>query len=211
MPITLPKFRIHYTPAPKVACSSLKSWFFHLENGRPFENMVRNGGVFHIHNYYSTTPFRKLAHGDSERFWKFAVVRDPVRRLISCYSNRVVYYNELSDRHLSPEKVKSGANPSPSLEEFIEKLEIYMDASDSIKHHASPLVYFLGDMASYYDRVFKIEELPLLEDELNGRTGGAIKIPHEQAGGPKIDAASLSTNSLDKIRAIYKADYDVFF
>lgn len=141
MPIIIPKLQIHYTPVPKAACSSIKNWFFQLENGMPFKNSIRNGSAFHIHSYYSTTPFRKIPPQKADALWKFAVIRDPAKRLVSCYANRVVHYNELGNGRLSLAMIEMGAAPNPSLEYFIENLETYMSASASINHHASPLTF----------------------------------------------------------------------
>lgn len=210
MGIAIPKHRLHYTPVPKAACSSIKSLLYFIENGEFFRNSVRSGRVFHIHNYYHTRPFSPMPPAQQARFWKFAVVRDPVRRLLSCYSNRVRHYNELSEKHISAESIASGATPNPSLEEFVEKLELYMRASESIRHHAMPQAHFLGDSAAYYDRIFQMNELKDLEQELGDRVGTPLTLPHEQIGGIRISISDLSASAIDKIRQFYARDYDVF-
>jgi hypothetical protein len=58
----LDRYGLSYFPVPKCACSSLKAFFFELENGRPFQNYRANGKVIHIHHVYRTLPFETTRH-----------------------------------------------------------------------------------------------------------------------------------------------------
>lgn len=210
MAIVLNKWKISYVPVPKAACSSLKLMFFHLENGRDFQPAMRNGQMFHIHRFYATTAFASLPHAAIQDHWRIAVVRDPVKRFLSCYSNRVCHYKELSQRHLPPDAIRSGATPNPSLEEFVEKLELYRQYSKPIKHHTDPQIFFLGEDENYFHRIFQMHELQELVHEVSARTKTPLELPHAQSHGPKLSTSELSANAVTKIKKFYQQDYDCF-
>lgn len=106
------KHKISYYPVPKCACTSLKLVFFRIENGYDFRNFRVNGKMRYIHSFYASRKFANARDLDGDDHFRFAVVRDPVERLLSCYSNRVLYYRELSARKLSPEATAAGCRPT---------------------------------------------------------------------------------------------------
>lgn len=207
MAITLPQQRIAYFPAPKSACTSIKSLFFQIENGAPFKPLVRHGQMFHIHNFYGTVPFGRVAHDRLQDFWRFAVYRDPIARFLSCYSNRVLHFRELSAAMLSAEAKQAGAVPDPDLETFIERIEIYRHYSPSIQHHCAPQVQFLGRDPAYFQRIFTMQSLGEMVDELSQRTGRTLQLPHEQRGGPKLTPDDLSAKAHAALEQLYRADF----
>lgn len=211
MAIIVDKIKLAYFPAPKVACTSLKTMFYKIENEHDFIPSVRNSVKFHIHSYYPTSPFARTSHERIKDYHRICVVRDPIRRFLSNYSNRVCFHKELSSKHLSSEAIKDGAIPDPSLEDFVERLEIYRKHSASIKHHTDPQALFLGADQKYYTKVYQMSELDELRGDLSHRSGMDLTLPHVQNGGPKINADSLSGNAADKVMEFYKKDYDAYY
>lgn len=210
MTIIVDKFKLAYLPVPKIACTSLKEVFYRIENGQDFVPAVRNSGMFHIHHFYPTPPFRNVPRGRIKDHYRFCVVRDPLKRLLSCYSNRVLHHRELAARHLSTEAIAAGAIPDPDLETFVERLEIYRKHSAQILHHSEPQVVFLGPDTGYFSHIYQMAELPRLIADLSDRTGMALSLPHSQSGGPKLSPDDLSSAARDKLLAFYRADYDAF-
>lgn len=209
MPLIDPAHGIAFYPVPKNACTSLKFVFFQMENDWPFRRSLRYGKVFHIHSYYGTVPFEPVAE-QPMRYWKFAVLRDPLSRMVSCYRNRVLHHRELEAARLGPEARAAGALPHPDLETFVERLEIYRAASVSIRHHTDPHVVFLGRNPAYFDRLYQMSELDALVEELTRRTGRALDLGREQSGGPPMDVSALSANAVEKLRRFYAEDYDTY-
>ncbi|MFT4012588.1 MAG: sulfotransferase family 2 domain-containing protein [Paracoccus sp. (in: a-proteobacteria)] len=207
MALILPSQRIAYFPVPKVACTSIKSMFFEIENGRPFQPLRRFGQMFHIHNFYGTQPFARQDLKGVADFWRFAVYRDPVARFLSCYSNRVLHFRELSAQMLSPAAQKAGALPDPDLDSFVERIELYREFSPSIRHHVAPQVSFLGRDPGYFQQIYTMAELPQMVAELSQRIGRSLRLPHEQRGGPKLTPADLSANAQERLAQIYRADF----
>lgn len=210
MAIIVDKIKIAYVPSPKVACTSLKTMFYRIENDRDFVPSIRNSAKFYIHGYYPTVPFARTPQEKIRDFFRICVVRDPVKRFLSSYSNRVCFHKELNEKRLSSEAIKAGAIPDPSLEEFVERLELYRKHSNSILHHTDPQVVFLGGDPGYYSRIYQMNELENLRNDLSSRSGMDLNLPHAQNGGPKIEPASLSANAMEKIKAFYWKDYDSY-
>lgn len=210
MAIIVDKIKVAYIPSPKVACTSLKAMFYRIENEHDFVPTIRNSVKFHIHGYYPTVPFRKNIQERIRDHHVICVVRDPVRRFVSCYSNRVCFHKELSEKRLSSEAIIAGAMPNPSLEDFVERLEIYRHYSPSIAHHTDPQATFLGENSKIYSRIYQMDELDNLRQDLSERANMPLDLPHAQNGGPKIPVEALSANASEKIKAFYQKDYQCY-
>lgn len=200
MTVILNQRKILFVTVPKVACTSIKKTLFKIENGFQFRNFMANGTLRHIHDMsiYPAIAFKDIDQSKVAGFTKYTMVRDPVLRFLSAYSNRVGFYKELSEKNIAG----SGLKPDPDIHEFIASLQEYRSASRSIWLHTAPLVVFLGEDPTYYDRIFDISEIADLAATL-----GVEKISHEQTGGEKIDPAILSSDELSKVINFYAADY----
>jgi hypothetical protein len=210
MAVILSEPKISYTAVPKNACTSLKLAFYYLQNNESFEPSVKNGKPFYIHNCYPSAAFKPQPPQVAAQYWKTAVLREPVARLLSCYVNRVLNLRELDASQISAEDQAMGATPRPKFEEFVEKMELYRGISPSIQHHTDPHVFFLGDDAGYYDRLFQMNELEDFRAELIARTGKEFVLHREQGSGNKMKASDLSADLVQKIKDFYKVDYDTF-
>ena len=209
MAVELTQFNTVYFPVPKVACTSIKHLLYLIEHGEPFQETVVDGKVQHIHaTVYGTPSFFDVDHARYAGHFRFAVVRDPVARLLSAYTNRVVFYHELSERVIDADlAARLGVRPDPSIEEFIDGIDKYRFLSRSIWHHTEPQSVFLGPDLGYFDKVYRLSELSQMMEELCRRTGMALELPHEQSGGPKLDAASLAPRSLRRAVEYCSGDY----
>jgi hypothetical protein len=210
MPVILSEPKITYTAVPKNACTSLKFAFYFLQNGEAFEPSIKNGKPFHIHTCYPSAAFKPKNPAVAAEYWKTAVLREPVHRLLSCYVNRVLNLGELDAAMISAEDLEKGATPRPSFAEFVEKMDLYRSLSSSIKHHTEPHVFFLGNDAGYYDRLFQMNELEVFRAELIARTGKDFVLQREQGSGNKMKVQDLSAGLVQNIKDSYKADYDTF-
>ena len=101
MPVTCQTTKTLYFPIPKVACTSLKKRFWELKNGRSFPNQKtlfrrvrRHLGIpmaevrIQSEVGYETVDFNSLVELPAG-FESLAIVRDPVARLKSAWSNKV--------------------------------------------------------------------------------------------------------------------------
>jgi len=205
------KHNLTYVSAPKVACTSLKHMFFEIENGFRFRRFYANGKMKHIHGaVYPGYEFDTLPHARIASHVRLTVVRDPVKRLLSCYSNRVIHFRELGAKAIAPEFRERGATPDPSLEEFVDKLELYCAASRMIRRHSLPLVQILGPDPSYYERVYSIDDLEALRGRVAQIVGEAPEIRRLQTGGPKLSVEDLDPARRRRVEAFYAEDYATY-
>jgi hypothetical protein len=209
--IKIPEYKISYTPVPKNACTSLKFLFFFIENGLEFGNMRRNGKVFHIHNYYGSTKFNSRDFEAVSDFWKICVIRDPISRFLSAYSNRVLFHGELSERRLGKRAIADGAIPNPTLSQFVDRLDIYRRYSPSIEDHTDLQVTYLGSDSTIYDRAYHMHEIPELVSDLESRINTPLLLQRRQTGGEKISPDELGPEHARKLKAFYQEDYDCLF
>jgi hypothetical protein len=188
--IKVPSLGLAYFPVPKNACSSLKAALFAVNEGRAFEPRQRPDGTWmHIHNHpgYPSWPITEAALADTAGLERLAVVRDPLRRLVSCYKNRVLHHGELSTRVVPAEEfARAGLQPDPGFDLFIERLAEYRALSWSIDHHSAPQASYLGSDRAAFRHVFAMDDLPRLEGLLSDRAGRAIRLPHMQRGGAEF-------------------------
>jgi Sulfotransferase family len=202
--------RLTWLAVPKVACTSIKHAFFQVENGRGFLDFTANGQYFHIHRIYPTRNFVDLPQARIADHLRLAVVRDPVRRLLSCYGDRVIYNRVLSARAAGPALAAAGLPTNPGLELFIDRLEDYHRAVPDLTHHAAPHTRFLGHDPSYFSDIFSMRQLPDMAARLTALLGQTVEIAHFQTHGPKFDPAILPGPSLAAIRRFYAEDYDLW-
>ena len=119
MVMKLTQYGVAYFPIPKIACSSLKILFYGIENGEEFQPRILNGKTWHIHDAHPTKTFYEIDHALLGAIEKIAVIRDPVERLLSAYSNRVGYYKELRSAWLDKTLLSSlQIEPDPGPNDF---------------------------------------------------------------------------------------------
>lgn len=98
MAAILDDHKLFYASVPKVACSSVKRMFYEIENGVAFDKIVANGKRYYVHHFYpgilrNTYPEARIAD-----YRRLCLVRDPIKRFLSAYGNRVVFHRELTPR-----------------------------------------------------------------------------------------------------------------
>ena len=215
--IYLKKYKIAYVPVPKNACTSVKSFLYKLQNKREFQKFEAGHKIFHIHRLMHSTLherwsseniFREL---DKSNTFIFAVARDPLSRLLSCYKNRVLFHNDISKDKLACKKCKERGLPEkPGINLFVENLNFYQESCKSIKHHSQPQVDFLGNDPNFYSKIYPIHNLDSTLWEDSSKIAEETILPAKkrmQTGGSKKDIDQLSSENSAKIQHIYDADY----
>lgn len=210
MTAILDEFKLAYFAVPKVACTSIKTMFFELENGFPFRDFRTNGRAWWIHHFYRSIPFDEQNHDRVADYRRIAVVRHPLQRLLSCYSNRVLHHRELSrDKALRPLR-RAGLPYDPDLPTFVANLRGYMNAVETINHHAAPITDYLGKNHDYYARVYGMSDLDAFTADIQAIVGRSVVLPRLQTGGPKIGVEALSDAERKTLTDFYAADFEVY-
>ena len=216
MAIFLKKHKIAYYPIPKVACTTLKDFFFRIENERKNDAGVNNNYVYPIeisgkrisvHDLYPSVTFAETHSADYYDYLKFAVVRHPVERLLSCYRSRVVRYKELSSSYIEQHCPELPAKPDPTFEEFVYNLDVYRRIH-TIKHHTDPIVDWLGHDPNFYEKIYKFHELAEFAKLVNEMTGSDAKLNHLQLA--QSEQPQVNQGLRAAIERIYKLDFEIY-
>ncbi len=209
MAVALSRHNLAYFPIPKTACTSIKMMMFELEHGRKFEMYEKDGVLMHIHNAaYSTPKFLETDLTSLASMQRIAVVRDPVKRMLSAYSNRVNFHGELSESHINTDLAQAlGVHPNPSADHFFNNIEKFRILSPSIHHHTDPVNVFLGPDLHYFHRVFRLENLDEFVKFVSVQTEHTVHLGREQVGGEKLVFQDLGARAQRSLLEYTYAEY----
>ena len=212
MPVIVPALGLAYFAVPKNACTTLKHAFFALNTGRAFETWQdAEGRPMYIHNTrgYGTAPMTPEALASTAGLARLAVIRDPIRRLVSCWKNRVRHHWELSAEVVGAELLAArGLQPTPPFAVFIERLAEYRAISWSIAHHTELQVAFLGRDPAVFAHVRRVEDMPALVALLSGLAGRPVTLGHDQTGGSEFPDPEIDAATRRRMLAYAAEDYD---
>ena len=195
MVVVLEPHRIAYFPIPKVANTSIR-------NG--LRAAVGERGYSNSGNQTMGPLLRRRARG----CWKFTVIRDPLARALSGYGNRVVFHRDIERAPVSRALLRLRGLPvDPDLNTFFANLRSYMMVNDRIRRHMMLQRRYLGDALDYFDRIYRIDEIPQLAADLSEQLGREVTIGREQTGGPKYKRADLSEQAESVLRDYLAPDY----
>lgn len=212
MVVTIDRLKVAYFPVPKAANTSMKHLIHGINTGGKFKTRLDDstGRLHHIHREYKTPKFSTISPEKYRKFFKVAIVRDPVERIVSAWRNRVVHHKELEDAKSARSIEALGLPHEPSLTEFVDHLEEYRKINRSISVHTAPLTDFLGSSREYYDLIFDISESRQIEIFFSTLTGEKKELPRKQMGGPPAERRELPGELIQKLERTYEADYRVF-
>ncbi|MFZ7093665.1 sulfotransferase family 2 domain-containing protein [Primorskyibacter sp. 2E233] len=198
-------YKLAYMPMPKAACSSVKEVLARLDPAVTVPDPERDG-VFTWHRIYATKRFRMKRWIGLEDYFRFCVVRDPVKRLLSVYTNRVVQLREL---HNSPRLRENPGHlvldPDPDF--FFQNIDAYRGKASTIKHHALPAHIFLGPDLDMYSRVYRVEDLTALAWDLSLWTRQDIAMPRSNQSDIRLTLDDLQDKTIDALRPFLDAEY----
>lgn len=187
------KTKTVYFPVPKNGSTSIRQLFFRIENGFEFVPFKLNGRTQDLFWLYRhNRPFARVAV--PEGFAKITVVRDPLARFISNF------------RWLAADW-QARFREAPTIERFIARFGEFVDQSPKTRFHLAPQSVHLGGDLSYFDRVFRMENLSEMTEFLAGRAGMEIHLPWMNRSAEFDDAVTGA--SLDRVASLYRKDYDL--
>ena len=121
--------------------------------------------------------------------FKCCIVRNPIKRFLSAYKNRILYHKDkLFYNH--------------SIDQILEKL-----AQRSFENpHFLPQVYFLGNDIEYYNFYCDVDEINKFEIFINNFFNQKINFPKIQTGSTKEDII-LTKKQIKQLEEIYEEDF----
>lgn len=212
MPYLIPQKKIAVFFSPKSGGTSIRSFLFHLENGFPFTDYINQGKLVTANALVRNVVFSRANLGEISGFRKFAVVRNPIERFLSGYSNRVGHYKELSYEVAGVALLQRDLEENPSIDKFVERFHAYRKSSRSINRHFFKQQRFIGDDIGFYEKVFRLDRIPDFVDFMNDTFSSEASMPRLQTGGEKLDFFSLSAATKDRILSLCESDiaFDIF-
>lgn len=200
--------KLLFMPLPKSGCTTVKRLLWYMDSG--FQVDLESD----IHVAYRTEEYNKvrrfLSNETLTNYYTFCIVRDPVDRLISAYNHRVLELGEIRNS----EKVKNNdcLPTDPNFFQFVNNLEDYKTTIPVIKHHVLPMCKILGGDPTFYDRIYKLTEINTdLIPFLESKCGHNLAIDMSVNKSPHVvKRKNLSHNLIEKIKTIYKKDYDLY-
>tara|TARA_B100001013_G_C24516060_1_gene404996 strand:+ start:21 stop:656 length:636 start_codon:yes stop_codon:yes gene_type:complete len=150
------------------------------------KNEFKNIG--NLENFFPNyQPFDKI-----EADFKCCIIRNPIKRFLSTYKNRILYHKDLAFRDLS-------------IDMILEKL---LNNNFDNKHFL-PQVYFLGKNLNYYSFYSDVSNLKPFVNQVNDFFGKKIEFPKMQIGGSEFQI-NLSKKQVKIIEKIYNNDFELY-
>ncbi|UWQ89676.1 sulfotransferase family protein [Rhodobacteraceae bacterium M382] len=206
MVISVEKFGVVYAAVPKAGCSSVKAMLADLVPEAVSDQDGEDREAAH-HAAFQTRRWRGdklLALPDA---FRFTVVRDPVKRLMSVYTDRVVGRNDLYNSRRLRRQSELPLDPDPDV--FFGNIQRYASLSSVIKHHVFPTYMFTGVDLSLYDKVYRTNEMAQVALDLSAHTGVSLSSKHANKSKAKLDFNDLKPETQDQVRAFLAEDYDL--
>jgi len=226
--LIFPNLLLGFQDLPKNASTTTFAWLFEVVYGYSFFDKARAAErePLHIHQFFwrgKCRDSKQLNNADFDeetpsRLFTFALTRDPVKRYLSMYSNRVKHFDELSSTSpAAPRLQEAGLQPSPDVNHLAENLKQYLACDKNIYHHTRPMSDFLGEDLSIFSRLADVSELNSLIEQIkvhwreNGLQALADNAPQPQrlqTGGSKLGLEVLTPNAFERLLEYYAVDYE---
>lgn len=192
---SLPGGVFTYHPVPKNACTTgrhmltqalgtVDNYVFYPDLPDPDWPPRKRGDKPSIHDVLNGEKFRKRPAD-----FRVCIVRDPVKRFLSMYSNRILFHRD----------------HDVSFDDFVEDIAHFQE----INGHFRSQVYFLGTDPDYYTHIFNIKQLAGLGELMTKVSGRPVKPVRLQTKGGETKP-EMTPEHEERIRAVYREDYEVY-
>jgi len=182
---------IDYVHAPKIGSRSILGWFAIIKqpdllktHPEYFQEVKNTEGE------YSEIRFMFNTTSQSNNDTRFCVTRDPVKRFVSGFKNRVHTHNKCNVK---------------DFDEFVDNFEEIYGTNRDIFTHFRPQTVFYGRDKSLYTRIFRTETLDECRQWLSSKFNKELPNLHLQQN-IKIDV-DPTNKQIEKIKHFYRADY----
>lgn len=209
MTVEIPAYKLVYMPVPKAACTSVKAALSTIDPAKPLAPAQIEEDEHIVHDAYQTRRFRphRWEPFCDGTWWRFAVIRDPLKRVLSVYTDMIMSRNILPNSPRLRDQTALPIDPDPDF--FFQNLLDYMEHSSIIKHHALSSHLFIGKDPSQFDRWYRTDELSLLAQDMSEHVGEEVTIPRFNSSKGKLDPDALTLKTHRHLAAFLDEEYEV--
>lgn len=206
MVVAVEPLHVAYMAVPKAACSSVKAALAIADPGVDRDLTDFSADLMAAHNVYPTMRFRRHRWVEYQGWFRFTVVRDPLKRLLSVYTDLVASRNQLKNSR----KFQNGRAPvtdEPDPDFFFQNLDTYTEFASVMHHHTLPTQIFTGPKLKRYTKVYTTAQMADLARDLTQATGRDITIPRLNKSKAKLRYDDLAPQTRDAIRTRLEPEY----
>ena len=224
------KHKLLYISTPKVACTTLKWWFADLEgysrilsevkqSNQPDPDLVVHDSFYKVApNVTGLMPEFMAKALVSDDFFRFAVVRNPYKRIFSAWQSKLLLREPYTadpymkfDFFVMP--VKNKSDIALAFESFLEYLAS-LESSDDWDPHWTPQVNLLRPDLISYSNISQIENINNLRLDLAKHLGPDIPDPFtiRRANESLIPYIPefITGRASELIKTLYAEDFQTF-
>lgn len=209
MSVVVEKAGLSYVSVPKCACTALKLFCYEVQNGRSFADDNPGQSPHRIHKMFPSRPFRALKDEDWPKGDLIAVVRDPVARIYSLYTNKVLKVRAL-EKEPAEKLAEFGLESLPDFETFVERLDDYNTVSGIVQGYSRPLRRYLGTRADRFAALFDMSDLGAFAALVNDRAGTTVTLGTENNTSKLKRDDAISGAAREMIETRFETDYAYF-
>jgi glycosyltransferase involved in cell wall biosynthesis len=223
-------YKLLYISTPKVACTSLKWWFASLagyakalseyrESGESDPDLVIHDSFHKVAPHVTGLESEALAPAIvSENYFRFAVVRNPYKRIFSAWQSKLLLQEPLqSQPYLECDffrhPIESVEDIRSSFEGFLEHLA-FKEAPDYLDVHWTPQADLLRPDLIPYTKLAQIENLHELNAALSEHLGPHFANPflsrRTNESLLSFSRELITERAAELIRMLYARDFEMF-
>ncbi|GKQ63221.1 hypothetical protein KAM338_33980 [Aeromonas caviae] len=223
------RHKLLYVATPKVACTTIKWWFAALEGYsddlRQLTDSAESDPELIIHDSHRVAPnvtginFQDLKNClESDSFFRFAVVRNPYKRIFSAWQSKILVREPLqANRYIGTDfyhhPIASASDITNAFEQFLEHVALN-EALSYWDQHWTPQADLLRPDLINYSCLTRIEECEELTLQLREHLGVYIPSPFQNRRSNESIIPYMpefvSERSAELIRALYSQDFELF-
>ncbi len=196
--------KILFIPIPKCGSSTIKNYFTEAIYGKKYGNTV---------HFQHSSLYRSISHEEFstryKKYYKFAVVRDPIKRLVSYFSKNVSNGSLRREAFLQPSFISVPTMPGPR--QFASNFHLYRQYFIDFRHHTDPIHGYLQPAKGHLDKVFQMSDLPEVHEIIETTYGMKISNEPSMVSNTDKTVAEICEKSCKIHLDWYQKDYNAYF
>ena len=193
------KHKIAYLIMRKCGCSSIRHAISRIRDSTPIEpdqNRIHVGEKSFVcfPNQLSCP----------EKWFKFTIVRDPIRRFLSFYSNKILN-QDLCSNHTFLHYDRFGLLPNMSIDQVI---QVLTSGEYQLEPHIAPQKEAIAAVGYPLDYVGKLEQLSRALTEIQQHTG--IKLESQKLNENRQPYVLPTRSQFNQLADYYREDIDAY-